>query len=160
MLSNTSGRATAGAVLIVLGLALLAGQLVEDFSGEIWMVVIGGMFVAGYFYRSAYGLLIPGCILLGLSLGDIGSRSLSNLGDFDSIGLGLGFIAIFAIDALYRGRTRWWPLVPGVILVVTGLAQGNQQIQDMLAVGWPAILILLGLVVLAGAFRSRGEGQT
>lgn len=159
MTSSNSGRATAGAVLIVLGLALLAGQLVEDFSGEIWTIVIGGLFVAGYFSRRAYGLLIPGCILLGLSLGNLGTRSLSNLGDLDAIGLGLGFCAIYAIDVLYRGRSHWWPLVPGVILVATGLAQGSQQIQDIINVGWPAALILLGLILLAGVFRSRGESQ-
>lgn len=153
-----SGRATAGAILVVLGLALLADRLVPGFRGEIWQLVLGGLFVAGYFYRRAYGLLIPGCILLGLSLGDLTQGSLLELGDSDSIGLGLGFIAIFAIDWLYRGRSHWWPLIPGTILVVTGAAEGSQQIQDWLEVGWPVVLILIGLIVLAGAFRSREEG--
>lgn len=159
MFENRNGRATAGAILIVLGLALLANQLVPNFSGEIWQLVLGGLFVAGYFNRRAYGLLIPGCILLGLSLGDLTQGTLFQLGDTDSIGLGLGFIAIYAIDSLYRGNSHWWPLIPGVILVVTGAAEGSQQIQDTLAVGWPVLLILLGLVVLAGAFRLTGEGR-
>lgn len=154
MSEGRNGRATAGTILVVLGLVLLADQLVADFRGELWQLVLGGLFVAGYFQRRAYGLLIPGCILLGLSLGDLTQGSLFQLGDTDSIGLGLGFIAIYAIDTLYRGNSHWWPLIPGIILVVTGAAQGSRQIQDMLRVGWPVLLILIGLIVLAGAFRS------
>lgn len=159
MTSNRGGRATVGAILVVLGLVLLASQLVEGFGGEIWQILIGGLFVAGYFNRRAYGLLIPGCILLGSALGDIRLSSLSEFGDLDQIGLGLGFIAIFAIDSLYSGRTsHWWPLIPGLILVVTGLAEASQPVRQLLEVGWPVALILIGLIVLAGAFRATSEG--
>ncbi len=160
MIRSTSGRATAGAILVVLGLVLLANQLVEGFGGELWTILIGGLFVAGYFSRRAYGLLIPGCILLGVSLGDLTIRRLGDLGDLDQIGLGLGFIAIFAIDSLYTGRTsHWWPLIPGLILVATGLADASEPIREILSVGWPAVLILIGLIVLAGAFRATSEGE-
>lgn len=160
MTSSRSGRATMGAILVVLGLVLLANQLVDGFGGNIWQIVIGGLFVAGYFNRRAYGLLIPGCILLGTALGDLQLGSLSSFGDLDQIGLGLGFVAIFAIDSLYSGRTsHWWPLIPGVILLVTGLAEASEPIQELLRVGWPAALILLGLIVLAGAFRATSEGE-
>lgn len=153
------GRATAGAILIVLGLALLANQLVEGFGGQIWTILIGGLFVAGYFNRKAYGLLIPGCILLGVSLGNLDFGSLSQFGDLDQIGLGLAFIAIFVIDSLYRGRSHLWPLIPGVVLLVSGAAQASEQIQDLLEVGWPVILILIGLIVLAGGFRSTDKAE-
>jgi hypothetical protein len=39
-------------------------------------------------------------------------------------------------------------------LVVTGLAEGNETVNDALSAGWPVIVILIGLVILAGAFRS------
>lgn len=149
-----SGRASAGVVLVLLGIVLLAGQLLPGFGDEVWTFVIGGLFVAGYFYRKAYGLLVPGCILLGIGLGSLGEASGGGFADFDSVGLGLGFVAIFVIDYLYRGHSSWWPLAPGAILVVSGLAAGNQAVRDALTVGWPVILILIGVVVLAGAFRS------
>jgi len=157
MANTGQGRVAVGAVLIVIGLMLLASQFVEGFADRAWPVVIGGAFVAGYFYRKAYGLLIPGCILLGIGLGNLASGSIRNFGDFDSIALGLGFIAIFVIAALYEGRTHWWPLIPGGILVIQGLQEGNQAVRDLVAVGWPVVLILIGLILLAGAFRATGR---
>ena len=151
------GRVAVGAVLIVIGLILLASQFIEGFADRAWPVVIGGAFVAGYFYRKAYGLLIPGCILLGIGLGNLAAGSIREFGDFDSIALGLGFIAIFVIAALYEGRTHWWPLIPGGILVIRGLQEGSQAVRDLIAVGWPVILILIGLLLLAGVFRATGR---
>ena len=155
--SAGQGRVAVGAVLIVVGLMLLASQFIEGFADRAWPVVIGGAFVAGYFYRKAYGLLIPGCILLGIGLGNLAQGPIRNLGDFDSIALGLGFIAIFVIATLYQGRTHWWPLIPGGILVIQGLQEGSQAVKDLVAVGWPVILILIGLILLAGAFRATGR---
>ncbi len=144
-------------MLIVVGLMLLASQFMEGFADRAWPVVIGGAFVAGYFYRKAYGLLIPGCILLGIGLGDLAQGSIRDFGDFDSIALGLGFIAIFAIATLYQGRTHWWPLIPGGILVIQGLQEGSQAVRDLVSVGWPVVLILIGLILLAGVFRGTGR---
>jgi hypothetical protein len=157
MANTGQGRVSVGAVLIVIGLMLLASQFIKGFADRAWPVVIGGAFVAGYFYRKAYGLLIPGCILLGIGAGNLATGSIRNFGDFDSIALGLGFIAIFVIAALYEGRTHWWPLIPGGILVIQGLQAGSQAVRDLVAVGWPVILILVGLILLAGAFRATGR---
>ena len=157
MINTSQRRLTAGAILIVVGMILLASQLVEGLADHVWTLLIGGLFVAGYFYRRAYGLLIPGCILLGIGLGNLGEGSILQFGDFDSIALGLGFVAIFLIDTLYRGRSHWWPLIPGGVLLVSGLAEGSQAFEDLLTVGWPAILILIGLIILAGAFRGAGR---
>lgn len=148
------GRITIGAILIVVGLMLLASQFVEGFADRAWPVVIGGAFVVGYFYRKAYGLLIPGCILLGIGAGNFAEDSLREFGDVGAIGLGLGFIVIYVIAALYEGRTHWWPLIPGGILVIQGLREGSGAVRDLIEVGWPVVLILLGLILLAGAFRA------
>lgn len=160
MTGTDRGRVTAGAILIVLGLAFLANQLIEGFGNEFWLLVLGGLFMGAYFYQRAYGFLVPGCILLGLSFGIFGQGTAISLGDFEAIGLGLGFVAIFVIDTLYRGRSHWWPLIPGGVLIVGGLAEGSQAIEEMLSFGWPVILILIGLIVLAGAFRDRDGKET
>lgn len=157
MINTSQGRLAAGAILIVVGLILLASQLVEGLADHVWTLLIGGLFVTGYFYRRAYGLLIPGCILLGIGLGNLGQGPILQLGDFDSIALGLGFLAIFVIDTLYRGRSHWWPLIPGGVLVISGLAEGSQAFKDLLTVGWPGILILIGLIILSGTFRGAGR---
>jgi hypothetical protein len=113
--------------------------------------------VAGYLYRRRYGFLIPGGILLGLGLGSIGEGALFQIADFEAIGLGIGFISIYVIALAYEGRTHWWPLIPGGILVVTGLATGNAVFQRLLSVGWPLILVFIGLLFLASAFGLMGR---
>src|SRR3972149_3942827 len=99
-------------------------------------------------------LIVIGLMLLAIGLGNLAAGSIRDFGDFDSIALGLGFIAIFVIATLYEGRTHWWPLIPGGILVIQGLQEGSQAVRDLVSMGWPVILILIGLILLAGAFRA------
>ncbi len=150
-----------GAVLILLGVVLFALQVLEGFGETLLLFLIGGLFVTGYLYRRAYGLLIPGGILLGIALGSIGERTALSIGDLGSIGLGLGFLSIYIIALIVQGHSPWWPLVPGLILVVTGLSQGSETFDRLLSIGWPLILIGAGIFVLAGAFgrRSPATGE-
>ena len=150
-------RLMAGAILIVLGIVLFGLQFVEGLGEAVILFLIGGLFVAGYLYRRVYGLLIPGCILLGIGLGSVGESSALAIGDFSAFGLGLGFVAIYVIDLIYRGGTHWWPLIPGGILIVTGVASGSATLERMLSVGWPLILVFVGLLLLAGAFGLVGR---
>jgi hypothetical protein len=145
-----------GAILILIGLGLFALQFLEGFGEAVIFFLIGGAFVAAYLYFRNYGLLIPGGILLGLGLGSVGKGSVLAFGDFDAIGLGVGFVAIYVIALVYEGRSHWWPLIPGLILIVTGLASGT-SFERLLSVGWPLILIFLGLLLLAGAFGLVGR---
>jgi hypothetical protein len=157
MAERQDGRLVTGAILIVLGMGLLALQFVQGFGEAVIFFLIGGLFVAGYLYRRRYGFLIPGGILLGLGLGSIGEGALFQIADFEAIGLGIGFISIYVIALAYEGRTHWWPLIPGGILVVTGLATGNAVFQRLLSVGWPLILVFIGLLFLASAFGLMGR---
>lgn len=160
MVEKDRNRSTAGAVLVLLGLGLLALQFVEGFGEAVLFFVIGGAFVAGYLWRRAYGLLIPGGILLGLGLGQLGANSLMSFGDFSGIGLGLGFVSIYVIALIYEGRSHWWPLIPGLILIVSGFAEGSEAVARLLSRGWPLILIFIGLMLLAGGFRMTGRKQS
>jgi Na+/H+ antiporter NhaD/arsenite permease-like protein len=68
------------------------------------------------------------------------------------IGLGLGFIAIFVIQLIVARQSHWWPLIPGGILVLVGVAEGFPQAHTLIEKGWPLILVLIGLAILAGQF--------
>lgn len=157
MKQKSQNSVAAGAVLICLGIVLIALQIFEGLSDAILFFAIGGAFVAAYLVRRAYGLLIPGGILLGLGLGQVGERALTDFGDLNNVGLGLGFLAIYVIALVYEGRSHWWPIVPGGVLLITGLSSGNRVFEDLFAVGWPLILIFIGLAILIGAFRPRGR---
>lgn len=157
MTEQDRGRLIAGAVLIVIGLGLLALQFVEGLGESVMLFLIGGAFIAGYFYRRSYGLLIPGCILMGIGLGSVGESALIDIGGLSSVGLGVGFVAIYLIDLVYSGATHWWPLIPGGILIVQGLSEGSRTFERLFEVGWPLIIIFVGLLILAGAFGLTGQ---
>jgi hypothetical protein len=143
-------RITAGLVLIGLGLALFAMNKVGNIGPWAIFFVVGGAFLAAYFYQREYGFLIPACILMGLGAGNVGK----NVFDFDisgQMGLGLGFVAIFVIAFLYERRTHWWPLVPGAILIATSLTRFSDFVEFMVD-NWPLALVILGILIMLGAF--------
>lgn len=156
---NRRSGSMAGIVLIVIGLVLFTLQFTEGLGGATTLAVLGALFVAGYLYWRAYGLLIPGGILLGLGLGSLAENSLTGLGDLSSLGLGLGFVSIYVIAWAYQGGTHWWPLIPGAILIVSGLAQASAAVQRLVSVGWPLILVLVGLFLVAGGRAWRGRSS-
>lgn len=140
-----------GLILIGLGVLFLLART-TTLSGWIVLAGLGVIFIAAYLSSRSYGLLIPGCILLGLGLGD--AAGLSNLG------LGLGFIAIFAVDTLVRGRmSHWWPLIPGVIIAGDAALNANiagvGSVRSVVLEWWPLLLILIGVLVLVRTMSGR-----
>jgi hypothetical protein len=160
MENEQRGRVVLGTVLIVLGIGLIALQYFEGFGEAVIFFLIGGAFTAGYLYRRAYGLMIPGGVLLGLGLGSVGESVLSSFGGLEQIGLGIGFVAIYVIPLIYEGKSPWWPLIPGGILIVTGLSEGSKTFDRLFEVGWPLIIVFIGLVLLAGAFGLTGRKRS
>ncbi len=140
-----------GLILIVLGALFLLARNVS-LSGWIWLAGIGAIFILAYFTSRNYGLLIVGCILAGLGLGDASGAS--------DLGLGLGFIAIFAIDTLVRGKmSHWWPLVPGVLIAGNAAIDRNRAlfgaVRSAVNDWWPVLLIALGVLILLRGMGSR-----
>lgn len=149
---------TTGIILVGLGLVMLLGQFV-DLGGWVFLVGLGIVFLALYFAMRSYPFLIPGCILVGLGVpiafGEANLVQGEQHGGWIVVGLGLGFCAIWVIDKLFRRVSRWWPLVPGVILTLVGAgivlnAQGllSTQVLSLLEQWWPIILVAIGLGIL------------
>lgn len=137
-----------GALLIILGLGiyLLQGTSV---GSAVMFLALGGAFLAAYLYRREYGLLIPGCILLGLGLGlALEQRAGGLVGEPVPFGLGIGFLGIYAIDRLYTRSGSWWPLIPGGILVFVGVAEDVHLVRWFFRRGWPLAIALVGAFIL------------
>jgi hypothetical protein len=69
------------------------------------------------------------------------------------LGLGLGFLAIYAGDLLTSGARapgRWWPLIPGAILTVIAGAESTFGAEGarLIEQGWPILLIAAGAWLL------------
>jgi len=151
---------TAGVVLVLIGLGFFLVQRLEAVGSEIVMLIIGAAFLVAYFYQKAYGLLIPAGVLLGLGGGALIDDRFWWSPEGAQLGLGVGFLAIYLIARIYQGQSHWWPLVPGVILILIGVPR-TALIFRFLFENWPLILVGIGLLVLIGAFRrpSSDEGQ-
>ena len=151
-MNTKNARVIPGLMLIIIGVFFLLAQYFE-FGPGLFVLLLGVAFLIAFAFSRAYGLLIPGCILAGIGVGLLFERSM-NSGVTISLGLGLGFIAIFVVQKIFNGDSHWWPLVPGGILVVLGIAEAVPQGQVLIEKGWPVILILVGLAILAGQFWS------
>ncbi len=154
---KTRGRMVLGGILIVLGIGLFTLQFFEGFTEAFYLFLIGGAFTAWYLYSRSYGLLIPGCIMLGLALGTVGEEAFMSFKGLEEVGLGVGFVALWVIPLIYEGKSIWWPLIPGGILVIVGLSEGNAAFQRLFEVGWPLIIVFIGLLLLAAAFGLIGR---
>lgn len=147
----TRSRLITGVMLILFGLALFGLQYIGDLGDSIILLGAGLLFVAGYLYSRTYLLLVLGCIVVGLGIGSLGERSVWIWSEYSKIGLGIGFILIYLIDLLYRRRSHWWPLIPGVVLILLGLRSWGKAWRFLVSDGWPLILVIIGVLVLLGA---------
>ncbi len=162
MKNERKGQIIAGIILILVGLSISGLRLFVGFHQNSFMLLLGGLFIAAYFYKDSYGLLIPGCLITGLGLGSSTYGFFWNFPHLNTLGLGIGFLGIYVIDRLNKGKTLWWPLIPGGILLVAGLSFKPFSMWSFIHVGWPVILIVLGLWIIAkstGLIKSKKENE-
>ena len=152
-------RTVTGVALVGIGLLALAGHLLPPgAAGVLFLPALGLIFLAWAIAARTIGLLIPGGILSGIGLGVVLSEHAFAHLDGEARGgvfllafaAGWGLIALLA--TLVDGRRHWWPLIPGGILAVIGLAvvTGGAALQILAAIGgtWPIGLIAVGLYLL------------
>ena len=165
-----------GLILIFGGALALVGQVVPDSWGVGFglLVLLGlglAFHIAGLLTREA-GWFIPGGILTGIGAGialvdgPLARLIPSGLLPGDDGGLFMlafagGWFLIVLTTALFTHETQWWPLIPGGIMLLIGLAAGFGSIfgtvLTLLGRLWPIALIIIGLVIL---YQSRhGEKQ-
>lgn len=145
---NPRDTLTAGALIAVGAVILLSGRMPG--SGEITagviLLTIASAFLFFAFWRRIYGLMIPGAILAGLSVG----VPLADFTNGASVvwGLSLAFGAIYAIGATMFNQRHAWPVIPAVILFCVGVIILVSNLPSLLGVGlaWlPLGLIATGI---------------
>ncbi len=143
-----------GAVLVALGLFLFAQQFLR--VDVAWLVLPGLALIllaAGVAARKA-GLLIPGSILGGLSLGIMGVEyAFKGLaepvqGGLFLLALAAGFAFITPLTALVTRKAHWWALVVAAALALIGgvVFAGDPGLRALDIVGKlsPLALVALG----------------
>ena len=145
-------------ILIAVGLTLFSVQLL-NLDGEVLVLVVGLVFAVAFVATRRYGLLIAAGIVSGLGAGILLEDS-GVMGEPVVLGLGLGFLAIYAGDLLTSGARapgRWWPLIPGAVLTIIAGAESTFGAEGarVIAQGWPLILIAAGAwLLLRGRARA------
>ncbi len=147
----------AGAILVLLGAALLVHQLVPALDG--WALVTLGLGVVlfGAWVTGRSGLALwPGMLLLGYGV----ARLLVGLGvitgnGWTTIGIGVGFAAGW-LATRTRGHAGSWSLVLAGLFVLIGLAQLVAELPQLVGLDAyvaPAIVIALGIVLIVAGRR-------
>jgi hypothetical protein len=147
----------AALVLVALGALMLLGRFVPgrlEIEGGMILLTIASCFLFFAFWKRIYGLLIPGCILAGLSVG----VTFADMTDGVSVlwGLSLGFLAV-----LFAGRTLFnvqsnWPIFPAVPLFAVGVIVAVANLPALFAGG---LIWLPLLLVGAGLYLGWGRRQ-
>ena len=145
------GAYIAGLVLIVAGAYGFASEFLGG-GGQILVLAGGAVFLALWAWTRAYGFLVSGGILTGLGGGLVAGLA---IGSGESVlvpaGLGTGFLLIYVLDLLTNTNgNRWWPLIPGSILLLFGSVSGtNSNAVHTAAAQWsPAVLVVFGIILL------------
>lgn len=146
-------------LLLALGTLLLVGRVFPgqgEMMGGMVLLTIASCFLFFAFWRRIYGLMIPGAILSGLSLG-VTFASVSG-GVSVLWGLALGFVAILLIGRAFFGVRHSWPIYPAIPLFAIGLIVAVSQLPALFAGGmvWVPVL-LIGLGLYLGWIRRAAE---
>lgn len=150
----------AGAILLIVGLFLLAGQLVPGFERFIPLLV-GLALLLLFFVTRSPAALIPGGIVTGVGVGILvatqGDQQFGGAGFLMS--LGGGFLLVSLLGAIFQvPEVRAWPLVPGSILIAVGAlilaGQMGQTVLDIATRWWPLVLVIVGGYLV---FAARGR---
>ena len=165
-----------GLILIFGGALALVGQIVPDSWGlGFGLLVLLGLgvafHIAGLLTREA-GWFIPGGILTGIGAGvALVDGPLARLipagllpgddGGLFMLAFAGGWFLIVVTTTLFTDETQWWPLIPGSIMVLIGLAAGFGSIFEsalsLLGRAWPLALIAAGVYVLFQARRAENK---
>src|SRR5262245_32466519 len=126
----------AALALIAVGVLMLLGRIAPlqfEFEGGMVLLTIASCFLFFSFWKRIYGLMIPGAILAGLSVG----VTFADVTDGVSVlwGLALGFLSIFFLGRALFSQHSAWPVIPAVILFGIGLIVAAANLPGLLVGG-------------------------
>ena len=156
----------AGTMLVVAGLFILGNRLFPDLL-PVMPLLIGLLFLGLFFLTRSAASAVAGSVLVGVGIGVLvvkGSDPDVGTGGF-LISLAGGFFLAWILGLLFAIRSlRWWPLVPGFVLLVIGaIVTSGHMGRDVLnaaADWWPVLLVLMGVFLLYRARSPRtGVGR-
>lgn len=144
----------AGMMLLVVGLLLLGERLFPDLVPFVPLALglaLLGVFLLG---RSA-GALVNGSVTVGIGVGVLVVKGGNP--DFGAAGFIIsvagGFYLAWVLGLIFNiPSVRWWPIVPGSLLLALGAvvytAKMGKPLVDAAVDWWPALLAIMGVYLL------------
>jgi len=165
-----------GILLVLAGIFMLLQQFVDfELSGSVFLATLGLFFILLGATSRKHGLLIPGSILTGLSLGVFLTEDTSTLiaaphdGGVIVLCLAAGFALITLLTQIFTSEKGWWGLIVGGILALVGVGIIIVASPDTSALKtltetafrwlnylWPLVLVGLGIKII---FDKREEAE-
>jgi hypothetical protein len=157
--AETRDRVILGVMLIAIGLLVFISQIV-DLPQIQWLILPGLalIFLLWGLLTREIGLMIPGGILAGVALGTYlitgpyAGQIEENQGGIFLLAFSTGWALISLLSLFSKQGFQWWPLIPGAIIGLVGLAvmRGGAAMQLLEIVGyaWPLALIAVGIYLL------------
>ncbi len=157
--TETRDRVILGVMLIAIGLLAFLSQVI-DLPHIEWLILPGLalIFLLWGLISREIGLLIPGGILAGIALGIylitgpyVGQIE-ENQGGVFLLAFSAGWALISLLSLLSKQGFQWWPLIPGGIIGLVGLAilRGGaaMRLLELMGYAWPLILVAVGVYLL------------
>jgi len=162
--TETRDRVILGVMLIAIGLLVFLSQVID--LPQIELLILPGLaliFLLWGLLTREIGLMIPGGILAGIALGvyliigPYAGQIEENQGGIFLLAFSAGWALISLLSLISKQGFQWWPLIPGGIIGLVGLAvmRGGaaMQLLEILGYAWPLALVAVGAYLL---LRRRG----
>lgn len=152
-------RVILAVMLIAIGLMVFLVQIVK--LPQLQLLILPGLaliFLLWGLITREIGLLIPGGILAGIGLGvyliigPFAAQVEETQGGIFLLAFSAGWVLISLLSLFSKQGFQWWPLIPGAIIGLVGLAvmRGGAAIKalEFLGYAWPLALVAIGVYVL------------
>jgi hypothetical protein len=160
-------RRILGAILLSVALLAIVHRYVPFQVDHLILPLVGLGFIVWSVVAKNRGLLIPGCIIAGVGVGNWVQRA-SHYGVTSTHGQALflycvagGFLLISVLAAAIFRRRELWPIWPAVFIGLTGLIRDGIDLADYVRAVqpyWPFALLAIAIWLLVS--RPKGGDKS
>ena len=159
MTDRRERRIRLGIILMMVGIVFFAWERFDFLESESILLLLGLGFLGGYLWKRRYGLMVPAGVLMGIGAGKLFEENFASSVDGGQLGLGLGFLSVFAVPLLVERKSHWWPLIPGGFLILSAF-DATDDISRILFRHWPLTLVAFGAMLVLAGWLDRGRARS
>ncbi|MCO5204369.1 MAG: hypothetical protein M9928_05030 [Anaerolineae bacterium] len=154
---HSRARMIGGATLIIVGAFALFSLFADVHLIPLLIAPIAGLILLLWGVGSRNnGLLVAGSVLLGIGIGlaltetVLHSSSASTQTGVLLVCFAFGWLLVTVLSFLFGRKRLWWPLLPGAICFVAGIAMlfNTNALVGEIGRFWPVLLVIAGIIII------------